>query len=221
MRDISIAVALALLSGCLFGNKTLDDGPYCEDTATVVALDEVTELGFAAVDLLALAEGTHDETFTWARDGSTTPVMVVVDTPGEARFVHSEAVYPDTGGERLDIAVLCEDRVEVDVSVALTTADGAFDEAWTVALQGGTAAQVSLFRELDPDALVGTYDMAEDITEPDYDERSLWVQADWTEDAVTGTIEGQVSGGDSDCDDGDVCTAWASIVEVGAWGLGI
>lgn len=31
-------------------------------------------------------------------------------------------------------------------------------------------------------------------------------------------IEGQISGGDDDCEDGETCTAWAAQVPIGAWG---
>lgn len=209
-------LVLAVLVGCDGSGKDLENGPHCEDTPTVVALDEVTELGVAAQALVDLAQGTHEETFTWARDDSTTPLALTVTWDGgEARFVDSEPVYPE--GESPAIGIVCDDRVEVDVDVTFATDDGAFDEAWGLALEGLSADLATFHQELDPDDLGGTYDMDVDITEP-YEERGLWSSGSFDAAGARGEVMGQISGS-GDCEDGDTCTAWAGEVPIGTWGV--
>ena len=211
---------LAVVAGCGLGGKDLETGPYCEDTPTVVALDEVTDLGFAAQALVDLAQGDHTETFTWARDDSTTPLsLTVTHGGGEARFVDSTAVYPDGGGESPAIGVICEDRVEVDVDLQFATDDGAFDEAWALAIWGVESDTATFRQDLDPDGLGGSYDMADDIGDEAYDDRSLWVGGAFALEGASGEVMGQISGSE-DCDAGDTCTAWAASVSVGSWGAG-
>lgn len=210
------ALPLVALLGCPNNGREDLDGPHCEDTPTAVALDEVTDLGFTAQALLDLATGAHDETFRWARDGSTTPLALAVTYgAGEARFVDSEPVYPE-GGEQPAIGVICDDRVEVDVTVSFATDDGAFTEVLDLALTAVAGDRVEMVESLDPDGLVGTYDMSVDITEPTYDARSLWLRGAFTAEGASGEVSGQVSGED-ECS-GDTCSAWASEVAVGTWG---
>lgn len=218
IRRSSIAALIILSAACgdEKNNGDTAEGPHCEDSATVVAVDEVTELGFAATDLLALAEGTWADTFTWDRDASTSGLELTLGwTDGEARFVDSVEVYPDDG-EQPAIGLICEDRVEVDVQIGFVTDDGSFDESWTGPLTGKAADLAELYRALDPDALGGTYDMDADITEPTWDQRSLWIQGTFDEAGSTGRVLGQVSG-EEECQ-GNTCSAWAAEVSVGSWG---
>jgi len=189
-------------------------GPHCEDTPTVVALDEVTPLGFAASELAAWAEGTHAETFVYAEGGST-PLTLAVTVGPEARYVTSVAVYPDDGTQPA-IGVECFDRVEVDLSVSLETDDGAFDEGFDTTLQSMDGLSAEWFATLDPGALGGSYDL--DDPEVDWSERKLFVQASFDAEGSSGSIAGQLSGQD-DCEGPD-CAAWAMNVEVGHWGQG-
>lgn len=206
-----------VLTACKNGRTEDLNGPGCEETPTVVALDEVTALGFSAQDLLDLAQGQHDETFRWARDGSTTPMLLQVDfDAGEARYVDSVPVEDDANGVEPDLAAICESRVEVDVMIAFSTDDGAFDEVFSAPLTATSAARSELSTELDPDALTGTYDMDVDIQEPDYDERGLWLRAGFDTMGASGEVAGQISGED-ECV-GNACAAWAMEVPVGTWG---
>ena len=202
------------------GNDKTDlgDSPYCDDTVTVLGVDDVGTLGFSGQDMLALAEGTHDETFVWTRTAESSALSLVVrHDGGEVRQVESEAVYPE--GTTVDIGIECPDRIEVDVAVTFETADGAFAEAWDLALVAVSAGTVAMDVVLDPDALGGSYDMNADITDPDWDDRGLWASGRFETARSSGEITGQVSGGDDDCQDGEVCTAWSGMVDVGRWGV--
>lgn len=207
-----------LLVACK-GEKDASDGASCEDTLTPLSLEEISVLGFAPGDLLTLAEGSHAETLRWARGGETLVEIGLTYEDGDARFVDSEPVYPEDGDSSAAIWIECPDRVEVDVSITFVTEDGAFDELWACPLQGEVVEMATFRQELDVDALGGTYDMDQDITEPDYDQRSAWVSGRFTAEGTTGEVMGQVSG-EEECQDGDTCSAWAGEVPIGSWGSG-
>lgn len=206
----------ALVVGCTREDPGTLDGPSCDEQPTELTRNEISDLGFSADDVLALAEGTHDTSLLWDRDGSTTPLALSVTDALGYRFITSEAVYPDGGGEQPAIGIVCEDRLEIDVEITFTTGDGAFDEAWTSTLWAGDANALAASHELDPDALTGTYDVSIDIGATDYDERSLWIEARFDAQGASGWIRGQISG-EEDCT-GNTCTAWAELFDVASWG---
>lgn len=199
--------SMLVMAGCDI--LTPAEAPYCENTATVVGLDEATALGFSAQQLLDLALGQHDEVFTYA-DGTESGLSLEVShAGGEARFVTSEAVYPKSGST-IDIGIECFDRVEVDVSISLATDDGALAESWDGALTSSSGEIVDFSQELDPDALSGSLDFDAFTSEPEYDDQSMWTYGSFTEAGALGEVNGQVSGEDRD-------SAWAALVEIGAW----
>lgn len=204
-----------LLTGCLLDEKNKEaDGPSCVDTPTDVAMDEVTPLGFAAADVVPFAEGTHGVDFTYADDGSTITTIVV--TPGgSARYVDSVADYPDTGAVPA-IDILCESRVEIDATETFVTSDGAFDEAWDYVLSATGATAVHFGGTIPDGAFQGSYKLADHTTATDYDKLSAWVDASFADGDDHGTLGGQASGED-DCEDGEACTAWAEMIEIGTW----
>jgi hypothetical protein len=207
-----------VLVGCT-GNKEDMSGPSCEDTPTVVGLDDLSPLEFSPQALVDLAVGVSDESFVWVRDDSVTGVTVsIAHVGGEARFVESVAVYPDGDEPQPGIGIICDDRVELDVSVQFTTEDGAFDETFATVLAATVVEQAEWGHDLDPDALGGTYDMDVDIDidETEWDERRLRIHGVSNAEGSTGEVSGQVIG-EEECD-GDQCTAWAMDVEVGTWG---
>lgn len=206
---------LIALTACLLDENKEASGPTCVDTPTDVAMDEVTPLGFAAADVLPLAEGTHGAEFTYADDGATVTTIVV--TPGgTARYVDSVADYPDTGAVPA-IDVLCESRVEIDATETFVTGDGAFDEAWDYVLSATEAGLVS-FGGAIPDATFhGSYVLADHTTATDYDKLTASVNANFAVDTLSGSLSGQASGEDKDCVDGEACTAWAEMIEIGSW----
>ncbi len=194
----------------------LSEGPHCEATTTELTLDEVSSLGFGAQALVDLASGTHTSTMTWV-DATTTDVTVVATLDGTARFVDEEPVYPTTGTWS-DIGVICEDHVEVDGTLHVTTADGLLDETVQLSFRSGDGLLVEARSELDPDALTGTLVFDDFHSETDYDERSMWLSANFDADGTRGEVVGQISG-TGDCDPGETCTAWAGEVAFGSWDM--
>jgi hypothetical protein len=136
----------------LGGGQTGDDsgttGLDCDVVGTtLLGLDDISPLGFVPNDSLALALGSSALPLRWlspvfAEDGelldyvtrSTSELQLTVERSGEqARLI--ERVDSEHG-------VRCQDLLEVDVSAALASADGALSERFdaTVSLRPGFAA---------------------------------------------------------------------------------
>lgn len=202
---------LLVLTACPAG-RPADEGPHCEDTRTGIASDELTPLGFSVDDVLAgvpLEEATR---LVYA-DGTSTDLTVGFARAAGAYFVDSEAVYPE-GGVTTDIAVICEDRIEVEGMFPFATADGAFSESFASTLFA-TAESVSIHEVLELDNLNGSFDLVPFVQAEDYDALSAWIDVQFVDGASRGTISGQASGED-ECS-GDECSAWAESVEVAEW----
>ncbi len=212
-------LTLALAVGCNLEDPNPDDGGQfgeevtssCQVVSrTPLALDEVSALGFAAQDVLALAEGTHTATLTWARDGAATGVTVTVALDGEAELLDREVVKTGTGsGEEPAITMWCPDMVEIGVAFTVTTDDGQLAESWSGGLTSEDGASASARRSLD--AVQGTFD-AWDHVDPtaDYDELEGSLELGFDVQGSWGTVRAQGSG-----TDGEV--AWAENLELGRW----
>lgn len=204
-----------LLPACQGDNKEAST-PSCIATETDVALDEVSPLGFAPAEMLAQVPASDAAEFTYADASSTT--LSLGFAPGTtATFVDLEADYPDTG-EVIDIGVICDDYVAVDVDLDFQTDDGVFDEALSSELHAGADLVVTLHVDLDLAAMGGTFDIGDYTTETDWDDARAGIDVAFTDGGPTsGIVAGDVSGQD-ECADGDQCSAWSSMVEVGTWG---
>ncbi len=196
------------------GKIGLDEYPYCEATETEVSLDELTALGFAAQDVVALADGEHQVTLTWA-DDTTTPMTLTATLDGRALFVDEEAVYPEEGGP--DIGVVCDDHVAIEGTLELVTEDGQLAELVDVTFRSNDGLRADVWAELDPEDLGGTLVFDDFHEETDYDDRGMNVNASFDASGTSGEVGGTVSG-TGDCADGEPCTAWQGFVSIGAWG---
>ena len=196
------------------GDDVVAEMPYCEETRTEVGLDEVSPLGFSGAQVLALAEGEWTSTLVFD-GGSETPLAIGV-TALDATAVHvdSEAVYP-TGGEVADIAVICDDYVEVQVFSSFVSEDGSFDEAWSVPLRSFDGLQAGASVDFDDQALQGSYRFTE-LDPSEYDEVIHFLTASFDGAATSGVVDAQATG-QEDCTGSD-CTAWAANFTVATWG---
>lgn len=127
-----------------------DDG--CKEEATVLAgLDAATALGFTAADVLASAGGQHMSSMTWSGGLTDGPAdiqlspaagdsQLTVDITyagGEIRHIKSTPEGSDDGNDGGFVAN-CHDRIEIDVEVDLTSADGGFAESFVAPLRATT-----------------------------------------------------------------------------------
>jgi hypothetical protein len=208
-----LAASLLVIAACPRADE--GEGPFCEDTATVVALDEDTALGLPARVLtdLAVTPSPFAATLTLAR-GGTTPLTLLVDEVGEARFVDSEAVYPDDGVFPA-IAIECPDRVELDVTGHFTSDDGAFAEVFPTTLRATAADTATFSAVLDATTLQGSHDATLDVDEPDIATLDVVIDATFDAAGSHGLVH-TVATGEEQCV-GNECTAWAADIEVGTW----
>jgi len=212
---------LMLMFACT-GDNTADtadtaDGHHassggCEDTRTPLALDETTPLGLTANDLLAAAGGETVEELLWADDGVAALTLTLTHGGGEVSWVDSEYVPPEGDGAYTLAMPVCEDRLEIALSLTFATDDGAFDEAGEVTLSYGEEGDTADFwLALTPGALGGSFTPEGYAPEGYEDEAELWISGSFTLDGVSrGAIMGQVSGENGE-------TAWAETFEVATW----
>jgi len=228
-RTLITIPAWLLLAGCVGGARDLASAPRCEDTPTVITLEEVSELGFSGAETLALAEGAFDGLLSWHGDDyadpsevSTSPVHVsVAYAEGEVRLVASQAVYPEGDAPTMDLGLICEDYLEVDVSLVVTTEDGGLDESYEVALRSFDGQRATAYAEFDHGSMGGSYDYAMEYSmEVDSVTHSLEVSFD---EAGCGgelvvRVEGCYNGYESwdDCTTRD-CDCWSSSDTVASW----
>ncbi len=203
------------------------DGGSCEETAKPLALDEASAIGVTAEQILAFAEGTHEATLTYLPDswsatavaltpeGESTTVTVVIEAQGTAAFIDSEPVERRADGGpmiAMDLGTPCQDYVAIDVSVRLTTADGALDETLDGKLVAYGESQAKLSLPLELDALGGSF--AVEVLEPEGGET---VQTSVDVTFGTGVFVGDF-GGVIELIDGDATQA--GLVTYGSWGYG-
>jgi hypothetical protein len=208
-------LVLPVLPACTTETQDTSVMPYCEDTPAVIGFDDATDLGITAAGALANVPATEDVAFAWA-DGSTTTLTLGFTPGAEARYVTSEAVYPATDGPSPAIAVICEDRLEVDGTLSFATADGAFGERFA-SVVAATASAVTLYEALDLDALAGSFDIAPFVDAADYDTLSAWIDVSFSGGTSSGAVSGQASGQDDCAASSDDCAAWAERVDVASW----
>lgn len=175
--SLGCSLALACSNVTDTGNPNHDKGSEaggddCDRTLRPIELDEVSSLGFSAADVIALAEGAHTETLAWLENESAhgsgdepTQVEVRIEFGGGSRFVDREP-KPATGGDLgeggPDIAYesVCHDRLELDATLTLRTADGALDESVPVVVWAETARLVHAGFSLDADELAGSLEVS-------------------------------------------------------------
>ena len=210
-----------LAAGCSVDATRSADGSQFgeEDTPCAVvdrvelALDEVTELGFSAAELLALAEGEHASTLTWTETGEATGVTVQVTYDGgAAERVDYEIVQSGTGEEPA-IEIACADTVEVPVTFAVHTDDGQLAEEWAAPLVGVVAGQTTA--QADLAAPQGSFDPWQHVADDSgYDYLSAWLELRFDAQGSSGTVHAQGEGGDRSDPDGAV---YANHLELGSW----
>ena len=177
----SLMVAL-LLSACLGGqtggetggtwneeDQPTYAGEGCVEQATPLAADEVSPLGFSAADVATLVGESVTTPMVWLETADLGVEATVVPGPSELtltildltnpRFVDASPEEPEDG-PAIEPAAVCPDRVDIDVTLHIATADGALDETVSATLHATSAELVELLVPLDPTSLTGTFSVA-------------------------------------------------------------
>jgi hypothetical protein len=127
------------------------DGPDDVSALLGVSANDVLDETGGGFNLTA-AYSTDTSLFTQSPLGGETELTVTIAYAGGAiREIESTAA--DGGGA--EIYADCRNRLEIEVSVAFTTADGAFEETWSAVL---TQSQSPEDQSLDPLALSASFD---------------------------------------------------------------
>ena len=188
-----------------------DLSPACDETATELALDEESPLGFTAQSLLDTLPISSTHPFDYD-NGDSTSITLAVTPSDSATYVDSEPAENESGN---DIYVICEDRLEVAAGVYFDTYDGVFQENVSVALVL-TDGRIDGLAALDLGAMGGSFDIDDFTEEQDWDEARASIEFQYVDGSGSGRIYGDVSGED-DCEDDDNCSAWDALVPVGSW----
>jgi hypothetical protein len=200
-----------------------DDGSQneassCEDTPTVLGSADTisTLLGISANDILDETGGGFTLTAAYTDDTSIlmqTPLggqsdltVTITYDDGEIREIESVPVDGES-----EINAICQNRMEIDVTVGFATADGAFAETWDAVLaqavsEEGTGFDApTLSAEFDPYAVVGTFEIVsiEGVT-PDSVTGTLYTTA---ADPQAGSVDILVQQTSGTGDDGTVSEA--------------
>jgi len=174
-------------------DRPADGMPYCEDTVSFLDPADAP-FGLTGEDFLAAVPAELDGGADFeGMDSSALAIDIDIDA-ASLRFVESQAVYPQTSGPVPDIAVICPDRMEVDATMALSTADGQLAETLDLVLvvshEEGVEPEmrIDVSTELDLDALEGSFDIAS-YTDPDrFDTISMSLFASIYEGQLSGEI---------------------------------
>ncbi|RME20694.1 MAG: hypothetical protein D6798_19925 [Deltaproteobacteria bacterium] len=186
--------------------------PHCDEIRTPLDAAEVSPLGFSADDLL-VGVGTHAEaSLVWTDDGATTRLSVDLSPGAEVYFVDlEEAPVPDDADAVLDIAVICDDYLEVAAGLSLSTDDGLLDDDFDAVLTASTVDAAAFSVDAEP-ADFAHPEIFDPFATGDYDDEGV---------ALYGEVSagGQTSGSlyfETEGTDGD--TAWAASELVAEWG---
>lgn len=198
----------------------------CVDTPTVLAVDEVSTLGFSAEELLAGKLGPRATTLQFASEptvldpawkGKALPLTVELrHEGGEVRFVDSEPNpdYDDSGNES-GFPGECIDRLEVDVTLDFVTQAGELDEQRPGVLRATTVDRADVQVDLLPPALTGSLDPTTLYTDPAWKVSALVVYGTWKGDQAGGSLFNEVRIGEGE--DGSVgfgsLAGWGDVIE--------
>ncbi|WP_437900468.1 hypothetical protein [Sorangium sp. So ce124] len=195
-----VAVATSVgLFGCVDGAGGAPQGGQiggvhgaeggCDEEKEDIGADDVSPLGFSARAALTEISGERSAPLTWAKGGSTTATVSVGELIA-ARFVRSTvAEGGDSSGAEPALALDCSDHLQIDVPLAFSTEDGAFDESFAVTLRVPRVDAASFFYKIDLSALQGSYEVTE-VDPAEFKAVTVYLSGALSSGAVSGAISG-------------------------------
>ncbi len=142
------------------GQFTEEDTSECEViSAESLQMDEVGPHGWTGDAMVAAFGTSHDVTLTWADDGATTPMSVILSDVRDPRRLERQTI-----GSQTDLGWVsssstyrpCGPVLALDAVLQVRTDDGAFDESFEIELLGTGSSRLSVDVFLEP--LAGTFD---------------------------------------------------------------
>lgn len=158
------------------GSDTFVDGALvCHESRTPIGgRDEmVAALGFRADDVLALSATEHQSMLRWlptrvltyGPESGDVALSVAIDyAGGPIELVQSTRAFyvdaePPIGVDVVPLETGCFDALAIEVELEITTAGGALAERFTTEMRARTAQTAKILRQLDLDALHGTFEV--------------------------------------------------------------
>ncbi|MGB5697796.1 MAG: hypothetical protein WBM46_19250 [Polyangiales bacterium] len=177
---MSIVWTAIVLSACSeggadgVGSDTFVDGALvCHESRTPIGgrADMVAELGFRADDVLAFSATEHQGMLRWLptqaltygpESGDVTLSVAIDYAGGPIELVQSTRALDADPPPGVDVVPLeggCFDALAIEVELEITTAGGALAERFTTEMRARTAQTANILRQLDLDALDGTFEV--------------------------------------------------------------
>ena len=179
----------------------------CEVVAeTPLALDEQSDAGFTADQVLMNLEGLNVQVMTY-------PSASTIDVTFNVLYEGADVVYRERelfGAPGADVVSRCISAVEFDVAVTMASGDGAFDEAWTMSLQAITREVAVMYQDFD--AISGGWMPEMSDLDPELDPASLTYLFDT--DMASDGLTGEMNAYDADGTKYDVVT-WEPSMTMG------
>lgn len=134
--------------------------PGCDETTTVLDIDEVSNLGFSGTELFDALGGIRTYTGEYDIGGTAETTETLTLGSGDVLLVERVESQPPEGftGAIPAIAVICDDTVQVPVDVTVSTDDGTFEESATAVLEGSTVDRATWSAEIAAGGLSGSFD---------------------------------------------------------------
>ncbi|KYG04742.1 hypothetical protein BE21_44990 [Sorangium cellulosum] len=173
--------------GGQIGGVHVEEGG-CDEERVDIGADDVSPLGFSARDALSALSGERSAPLAWSKGGSATATVAAGELVA-ARFVRSTVADSGPGGAEPALAADCADHLQLDVPLAFSTEDGAFDESFAVTLRVPEVGAGRFFHRIDLDALQGSYEVTE-VDPTEFREVFVYLSGELTGSAVSGTISG-------------------------------
>lgn len=184
---LSLAALGLALAGCA---QVASDGYECQaSSSTPLAVDEVSEGGFSAQDVLDVVGGEHTADLTYEGDDAVHTLTIAVALDGEVSWDVREQVWTgDPNAPRPSIALMCDDGLVMPLAIDVTSDDGAVDVSATIEHIAVDAESLAFSLSLDDNA--GRLDVAAFANRDDYDAVSGSLRATIDADGVSGAITG-------------------------------
>lgn len=164
----------------------------CVEAVVPLQRHEVSSLGFSADDLLTRVGQAPTATLRWVpvstlsygpESGASTMTFAILSV-GNARFIASEVRANDSQQLLLPI---CQDRVELDITVSAATAGGALTEGFVTKLEAASIGDIWLTHSFQPSQLSGAFTIeAESLNSGRF--TRLTLEAHWSPELFRGLI---------------------------------
>ncbi len=187
-----VPVLFTLLAAC-GGQVGEEGGAECASVNSIpLARADVSPLGFSADEVLTHVGSERTVSVSWANGGTTEATITFSSSLGEIQFHDREII--NSGGQEAG-ALDCGDTLEIPTSVSFVTADGAFNETWSLSLFASVSDVATLATNLEQ--ISGSFELAPYVPTGEWDSVRAWVSLQFGADS-NGAITGQAAGEDGE-----------------------